>query len=204
MANMKTTRIGILGCGALGSRIALGLARPNTSLFLVDDDKVESDNIGTSIYGRRDEGKFKVKALLEHIDSVIGRSVVDISARRFPSKPIIKILEDYNVIVDCFDNAESRNSITACKSPVCHVALASPDYGEVIWHRDFIVIEDERVGFRYYDPPNSERVCTHLLGAGIISLVADIAVHSILGLIDRGETLSYAISLGRDIKISRI
>ena len=147
MANMKTTRIGILGCGALGSRIALGLARPNTSLFLVDDDKVESDNIGTSIYGRRDEGKFKVKALLEHIDSVIGRSVVDISARRFPSKPIIKILEDYNVIVDCFDNAESRNSITACKSPVCHVALASPDYGEVIWHRDFIVIEDERVGW---------------------------------------------------------
>jgi len=204
--NTKTTSIGILGCGALGSRIALGLARPNTSFFLVDDDKVESNNIGTSIYGRRDVGMWKTDALLARLYSVFVSVKADVSKKRFPTKSVVDILTEYDVIVDCFDNAESRNAALAEFDGLCHVALASPSYGEVTWDTSFTFTERNLMqsGFRYSDPPNSERVCTHLLGAGIISLVSDIAVHSIRGYLDRGETLSYAISLGRDIKISRI
>ena len=56
-------KILLCGCGALGSQIALHLARPELEFVLVDDDRVEEGNIGTSVYGHQHVGMQKVKAL---------------------------------------------------------------------------------------------------------------------------------------------
>jgi len=64
----KTVLIG--GCGTLGSRIALNLGKLGFGrLILVDDDKVEEENIGYQEYGQQDIGQPKVEALKKRIEN---------------------------------------------------------------------------------------------------------------------------------------
>lgn len=83
------TRIDVIGVGATGSRIAMGLAKLGVqNLHVWDFDKVESHNIANQIYGINDIGKFKVDALADliklqtglvvtkHNEAVTGRSAL--------------------------------------------------------------------------------------------------------------------------------
>lgn len=57
-------RIDIVGVGATGSRIALGLAKLGIrEIHLWDDDKVEAHNIANQAFGLLDIGKLKVDAM---------------------------------------------------------------------------------------------------------------------------------------------
>ncbi len=70
------TRIDVIGVGATGSRIAMGLAKLGViNLHIWDFDKVESHNIANQIYGNNDIGKFKVDALAELIKTQTNLSV---------------------------------------------------------------------------------------------------------------------------------
>jgi hypothetical protein len=63
-AQILTTKISIVGAGAIGSFTALGLLKMGfKNLVLWDHDLVAVENIGTQIYGHNDIGKPKVKAL---------------------------------------------------------------------------------------------------------------------------------------------
>jgi len=58
----------IVGCGAIGSSVALQLTRlGGDNFFVYDFDKVEVQNIGVSQYIDEDIGKPKVKALIDHM-----------------------------------------------------------------------------------------------------------------------------------------
>lgn len=60
--------ITIVGCGALGSAVALQLAKLGCTLRLIDGDKVEGHNIPNQlIYGVSDIGKFKAEALRDRL-----------------------------------------------------------------------------------------------------------------------------------------
>lgn len=58
----------IIGCGAIGSNVALQLAKLGVSnIYLWDYDKVDSHNITNQIYNQNDIGKLKTDALEEHM-----------------------------------------------------------------------------------------------------------------------------------------
>ena len=58
----------IVGCGAIGSSVALQLTRlGGDNFFVYDFDKVEVQNIGVSQYIDEDIGKPKVRALIDHM-----------------------------------------------------------------------------------------------------------------------------------------
>lgn len=60
--------ITIVGCGGIGSYLALSLVKLGVNtLHLIDNDEVEDVNLGGQIYGIRDVGRPKVEALAEHI-----------------------------------------------------------------------------------------------------------------------------------------
>ena len=47
------TEIVVCGCGAVGSLLALNIAHiPDVSFVLIDDDRIEEDNIATSAFSR--------------------------------------------------------------------------------------------------------------------------------------------------------
>ncbi|MDR2540952.1 MAG: ThiF family adenylyltransferase [Candidatus Peribacteria bacterium] len=71
------TRVDIIGCGATGSRIAMGLAKLGIqNLHIWDFDTVESQNVSNQIfYLDEDIGKKKVVALAKHIRKATGLEV---------------------------------------------------------------------------------------------------------------------------------
>ena len=71
IANLKDVEFHIVGCGAIGSSVAMQLVRLGANNFyLYDFDKVEIPNIGVSQYNEQDVGLPKVRALTNHMKKV--------------------------------------------------------------------------------------------------------------------------------------
>lgn len=69
-------RVDVVGCGAVGSRIAISLAKLGIrKLHLWDFDTVEAHNVANQTFGIRDVGKLKVDALEEQIKYLTGSFV---------------------------------------------------------------------------------------------------------------------------------
>lgn len=160
-----TIRVGIIGCGAIGSRLALELANPDRVLCLYDHDKVADDNIGTSAYSRYDIGKQKAWALAAMVATRKGQA--EALHQDILRKPI-RDTQGFNLIVDCLDNAKARNYLDdlAHGYDIVHVGVAE-GVGEVMWGR------------QSYHADAGVHVCTHMLGRNIICLTASVAALAI-------------------------
>lgn len=88
-ADFKDRRIDIIGCGAVGSRIALSLAKLGVeNIHVWDFDKVEEHNIANQAFGNGDIGELKAEALARivkeqtgvelnvHVEEVTGNTVL--------------------------------------------------------------------------------------------------------------------------------
>ena len=63
IANLDNVEFHIVGCGAIGSSVAMQLVRLGANNFyLYDFDKVEIQNVGVSQYNEQDVGLPKVGA----------------------------------------------------------------------------------------------------------------------------------------------
>ena len=71
IADLRSVEFHIVGCGAIGSSVAVQLARLGANCFnLYDFDKVGIENVGVSQYIDKDVGKHKVDALRNHLWSI--------------------------------------------------------------------------------------------------------------------------------------
>ena len=71
IADLKNVEFHIVGCGAIGSSVAMQLVRLGAdNFYLYDFDKVEIPNIGVSQYNEQDVGLPKVGALINHMKRV--------------------------------------------------------------------------------------------------------------------------------------
>ena len=69
--NLQAYCFHILGCGAIGSSVAMQLARMGAEeMVLYDFDSVEIENVGVSQYFQSDIGEYKVDALKNHIHAI--------------------------------------------------------------------------------------------------------------------------------------
>lgn len=75
-ARFDRTRVDVVGCGSVGARIAMEVAKLGTrNLHLWDFDNVESHNIANQPFVLADIGRPKVEALAEQILSATGLKV---------------------------------------------------------------------------------------------------------------------------------
>jgi molybdopterin/thiamine biosynthesis adenylyltransferase len=102
-----TTNFVLLGCGAVGSWAADGLARVGGKRFLlVDHDKVEASNLNRSLFVVADIGRKKTTALADRIRSVQPDAVLRESHRRIDATADLEcLIEDdtQTVIISCID-----------------------------------------------------------------------------------------------------
>lgn len=190
-------RILVCGCGAIGSNLLDTLSRQGFSnLSVIDFDRVEKHNISTQIWKIDEIGKLKVHALQDRLYETTNVINVNIQHKKLESKNANKLLKDFDLIVDGFDNTEARQIVTDfCKKnsiPCVHAGLFE-DYGEVIWNKDYVV------------PEKTEGidVCDYPLARNIIMLTVAVLAEQVIRFCMAQKTENFAITL-KDNQIRRL
>jgi molybdopterin/thiamine biosynthesis adenylyltransferase len=181
------------GTGAIGSNMIDNMARQGFKKFtVIDFDRVEAHNSSNQIYGRRDVGQLKVAALKNIIFNAMGTTINDYS-RKLEASNIHKVLKKGTVVVDGFDNTESRGLVYEhCKKnqiDCLHVGLYQ-DVAEVCWNEVY----------RVPDPVKGLDVCEYSLARNVILLAVATATEVLIRYLDTGAKESYTITMG-DFKI---
>ena len=105
-----SSKVLIVGAGGLGSPVAEFLSRAGIgSLGIVDNDRVSLSNLHRqSLYNTSDIGKFKVKVAKDKIRKINPHTKITTYKVRLSNKNFIKIINDYDYIVDGSDNFTTK------------------------------------------------------------------------------------------------
>ena len=105
--NKSLSSATIIGCGAIGSKLAIELCKLGVNeLFIYDNDKVESHNLSNQAFIMSDIGKPKVAALKERIAEISSMEVVD-----YEELFTKDTAPQTDVVFLCVDNMETRKEI---------------------------------------------------------------------------------------------
>ena len=178
-----TTQIAICGCGALGSWIALFLARPEIEFLFIDDERIEEHNIATSAYYSHHVGAWKANVLAEMVWRK-GQSKAIVFTRTLELENT-QVLMRYNLVVDAFDNVVAREHTIPLNT--LHVGVSEDRTGAVEWDENYTLPEQQ---FERGQNP----VCTHHLGAPIIRFTAACAAGEIERYLATGESRSFFVT----------
>ena len=103
------TRAVVVGCGALGSAVALSLAKIGVPLELWDPDVVEPHNIPNQIlYGPGDVGSYKATCLKDRIEQLSGTPATA-HVRRWDQDTVFSARHAYVFV--CVDTMAARKEI---------------------------------------------------------------------------------------------
>ncbi|RPJ79084.1 MAG: ThiF family adenylyltransferase [Deltaproteobacteria bacterium] len=186
---MKDQTFTICGAGAIGSNLVENMARQGFKIFtVIDMDRVDDHNRHTQAYGRRDIGQLKVNALKSKIFDLMNVNLETIS-RKLESSTVKKDIKKDSIVIDGFDNSESRKIVTEhCQKNgiVClHVGLYK-DYAEIHWNE----------GYRVPEPVTGLDVCEYPLARNIILMAVSVATEVLIRYLDKKEQKNYSITLG--------
>jgi molybdopterin/thiamine biosynthesis adenylyltransferase len=134
------------GGGALGSH-ALFLARDlEHDLAVIDFDRVETKNLASQWFVKQMVGRNKATALKTQLLNFYEVKLRDYTVK-LTALNADAILDAADLVVECFDNAESRrivqNFVRSKQKPCVHAGLAANgEFGIVRWDEHF-AIDDE-------------------------------------------------------------
>jgi hypothetical protein len=179
----KNGPLAIVGCGALGSRIALEL--PGRELLLWDDDRVEEHNVGTAAFRLQHVGRLKTIVLSElcarrGIRAKYSTETLDGSN--------VTALTECSLVLDCLDNAPSRALLTRLPVPTLHVGVSGAGSGSCLWDHHGYRMEVD--GYARGQNP----VCTHQLNAQLLRMTAVAALGVVEDWLNTGLTRSALVT----------
>lgn len=99
----------IIGCGGLGSHVAISLARTGIgSLVLLDDERVDATNLNRQCFDQADIGRSKVEALADHIRRF--NPFVKLLGHRERVAPdnLLDLIGDVGIIVEAVDGEPDK------------------------------------------------------------------------------------------------
>ncbi len=143
-------KIVFCGGGALGSH-TLFLARDlDHELAMIDFDRVETKNLASQWFVKQMVGKNKATALKMQLLNFYDKKVQDFTVK-LTSLNAEALLGSADLVVECFDNAESRRIVQdfarSRQKPCVHAGLAANgEFGVVRWDRHFAIDEEGAPG----------------------------------------------------------
>jgi sulfur carrier protein ThiS adenylyltransferase len=97
-------KIGIAGCGGIGSNVADNLVRSGIKkLVIVDFDKVEESNLNRQNYFRDQVGEFKIDALRENLQRIDKSVNIEAINKKLNKTNIKDIFKDCDIVIEAFD-----------------------------------------------------------------------------------------------------
>jgi molybdopterin-synthase adenylyltransferase len=192
---MKT--VVVVGVGALGSQLVPLLRNIETSVTVVDFDRVEARNTQSQFHSKPSIGKLKVQGLQQTMQFLFGWKI-GANPVKLVADNVVQLLGGADLVIDCLDNAPSRRIVQTfvrgAKIACLHGAVdADGAFGRVVWDLDaqgrplFVIDEGGPVG-----APTCENG-EHL---PFLSIVASYLAHSVKEYLRKGAQLSYQVSPG--------
>lgn len=109
---LKYKKVGIAGCGGLGSNCAIALARVGVGkLVIADFDVIELSNLNRQYFFYDQIGLPKALCLKQNILRIYPDIQVDERIIKLQSKDIVDLYSDCDVIVEAFDKADMKKMI---------------------------------------------------------------------------------------------
>ena len=112
---LKGRHIFIAGAGGLGSNVAMLLVKAGANkLTIIDFDKIEPANINRQFYFRDQVGLIKVDALKENLLRINPDINIKVNNIKLTPENCDEVIsEKPDIILECFDRAESKAMLVA-------------------------------------------------------------------------------------------
>ena len=184
----------ICGAGAIGSNLVNNMVRQGfEKITVIDFDRIEDHNLHTQVWGRRHCGQLKAGMLKNIMHETVGARIEAVT-KKLEKGNCKKLLPKGSVVIDGFDNAESRNLVADyCRDngiECLHSGLYQ-DCAEVTWNERYILPGD----------PKGGDVCEYPLARNVIMLAVAVTTDVIIRYLDEGVKENYTITL-KDFRIS--
>ena len=109
---LKNAKVSILGCGGLGSNIAMALARCGLGeIHIYDYDKVELSNLNRQNYDQKDLGKSKVIQTKKKIEATLPYTKVYADEVLISKENLSQIAEKTDIFIEAFDKKEMKSLV---------------------------------------------------------------------------------------------
>jgi len=136
-------KVVVVGVGALGSHLVLLGRNWPVRFTVVDFDRVEQKNTQSQFHSRMGLGRNKAQALQQAMQGLFGIRL-DAVPHRLTEDNVEALLSGADLIVDCVDNAPTRQIIQdfarAHALPCLHGAVAADgSYARVMWTSAFTI-----------------------------------------------------------------
>jgi adenylyltransferase/sulfurtransferase len=155
---LKNAKILVVGAGGLGCPVLQYLAAAGVGkITIAEFDTVDESNLQRQIlYGSDDVGKLKsiiAKDRLEHLNSLLKFEIFNL---RIDHTNALKILKDYDIIVDATDNLDARYII----NDSCIILNKPMVHGSIYKFEGAISVFNYKGGptYRCYNPDNRKTV----------------------------------------------
>ena len=141
-ARLASGHVAVLGCGGLGSNVAVMLVRASVRrLTLVDFDVVAEDNLNRQHFFERHIGRPKTEALAEVLAEIGPTLDLRLHTETITAENLLAFVEGADVIVEAVDTAEAKALITdVCTRHLPDTPLVSVSglagYGHANTHLD--------------------------------------------------------------------
>ena len=107
--NVSNGSAAIIGCGGLGSHVALALARTGIgSLTLADDERVDATNLNRQCFNRSDIGRSKVEALADQIRRFNPFVNLICHRQRITRDNLLPVIGEVPVVVEAVDGERDK------------------------------------------------------------------------------------------------
>lgn len=109
---LKNAKVSILGCGGLGSNIAIVLARCGLEeIHIYDYDQVELSNLNRQNYDQNDLGKSKVIQTKKKIEASLPYTKVYAKEVLIGKENLDQISEKTDIFIEAFDKKEMKSLV---------------------------------------------------------------------------------------------
>src|SRR5467141_3142871 len=193
---LKAARVLCIGAGGLGSPAALYLAAAGVgTLGIVDFDDVDLSNLQRQIlHGTKDIGRSKLESARDRLRDINPDIEVELHECRLSSENAVKIVADYDVIVDGSDNFATRY----LSNDVCVFAGKPNIYGSVFRFEGQTTVFAPQLGGPCYrclfpEPPPPESV-PNCAQAGVLGVLP-----GIIGMLQTIETIKLIVGIGEPL-----
>ena len=191
------SKVLIIGMGGLGCPVAEFLTRSGVGfLGVVDHDLVSLSNIHRqTLYDEKDLGKSKVKVAKKKLNNINSKTKIDIYNFKLNKKKFIKIVKNYDYIIDSTDNFETKFLINdiSLKYKKFLVTGAISKFDGHIFTFDFNNKKNPCLRCFYQEETISDDIlnCEH---EGILGTIA-----GIIGTMQANEILKKILNVGQNL-----